>query len=180
MIRTLLPLLLLVAICSSTLAQQKEPPKPRRTAALKSKDEAKVFSPATMKKAQATADKLLKEKDLDLLIETLATTAPKMDPAKLKAMTAEEREKYFKDYALERCKAEKLSGVYIMVCRNPGFMWVEVHGSAAATFPPGIPSRFTQTLLKAFRDKKFDAGLTEGIQQILEVQGLAEKEKEKK
>src|SRR5262249_7120451 len=116
---------------STTAAQQKEkekePPKPHREAALKSKDEAKLFSEETMKKVQAAADKLLKEKDIDFLVETVPTP-PKADAEKVKAMSAEEREKFFKEYAQERAKAEKLSGVYVVVCKSPGFVWVEVTG----------------------------------------------------
>jgi V8-like Glu-specific endopeptidase len=164
---------------ATTAVQAKEPPKPHREAALKSKDDGKFFSAETMKRVQAAADKLLKEKGIDLLIETVQTP-PKADADKLKAMTPEEREKFFKEYALERCKAEKINGVYVIVSRNPGFVWVEITGPAYSTFPEGTASRFTQTLHKAFKERKFDAGLMEGIQQILEVQGLAEKKDEKK
>jgi hypothetical protein len=153
------------------------PTKLRREKAFKIKDDGKFFSEETKRKVQLAANQLLNEKNLDLLIETLPVS-PTLEPDKLKAMSSEDREKYFKEYAQERCKTEKLSGVYILVCRNPGFVWVEVSGPGAATFPPGIPSRFTQTMLKAFKEKKFDKGLLEGVQQILEAQGLADKKED--
>src|SRR5205085_1245283 len=102
---------------------------PTRDAALKSKDDGKFFGEEAWKKAQAAAERLFKEKKTDLLIETFEAP-PKGDPDKLKAMTAAEREKFFKDLADERVKAEKLSGVYILVSKNPTYLYVEVTGTA--------------------------------------------------
>jgi hypothetical protein len=161
----------------SPLAENR-PTKPRREKAFKIQDDGKFFTAETERKVQLAANKLLKEKDLDLLIETLSAS-PNINPEKLKAMSSENREKFFKEYAQERCKAEKLSGVYILVCRNPGFVWVEVCGPGAANFPPGIPSRFTQTILKAFKENKFDKGLLDAVQQIVESQGLAVEHEDK-
>ncbi len=156
---------------------KKEPAKPRREAALKSKDDAKLFSATTWKKVQPTADRLLKEKNVDLIIETFNVT-PKGDAEKLKAMSAEDREKFFKDFVRERAKTLKLSGIYIFVCRNPGFLWIEMMGDGASTFPPGFGSKITSIVHTAFKDKKFDTGLTDALQMILEAQEL-EKPKEK-
>jgi hypothetical protein len=158
----------------STPAQAKEPAKPRREAALKSKDDAKFFGEETWKKVQPAADKLLKEKNVDLLIETLPTP-PKADVEKVKAMTKEEREKFFKEYAVERSKEEKISGIYIVICKNPGFVYIDISGPAASSFPGGFGSKLTNNILGSFKDKKFDPGLTEALQLIMEVQGLAEK-----
>src|SRR5262249_27455069 len=49
----------------STSTQAKEPAKPHREMALKSKDDAKFFSEDAWKKVQPSADKLLKEKNID-------------------------------------------------------------------------------------------------------------------
>ncbi len=156
----------------STSSQAKEPPKPHREAPLKSKDDAKFFAEEAWKKVQPAAEKLLKEKDIDLLIETFATP-PKLDEDKVKAMTVTEREKFFKEFALERCKAEKLSGVYIVICKSPGFVYIEI--TNPASFPSGFGAKLTKVILTAFKDKKNDAGLTDGVQLVMEAQGLAEK-----
>jgi hypothetical protein len=150
----------------------KEPAKARRETALKSVDDAKIFSEDAWKKVQPAADKLLKEKNLDLLIEARGTL-PKEDVEKFKAMTGAEREKYFKDFARERCKTEKLDGIYIIICKSPGFIYVEITNLEA--FPSAFGSKLTNVILTAFKDKKFDAGLTEGLQMILDLKGLGEK-----
>lgn len=163
---------------SEPTAKPKEPARPRRESPLKSKDEGKFFNAETMKKIQAVAEQLLKERDMDLLVETMATS-PKIEPDKLKAMSAEDREKFFKEYAQERCKAENLSGVYVLVSRNPGFLWIEIAGPAAASFPPGTGSRLVQTVYSSFKKKEYDKGLVAGLEQILELQELVGKAKEK-
>jgi hypothetical protein len=156
----------------------KEPPKPRRDAALKSTDAAKFFGADAWKQVQPVADRLFKEKDVDLWIETLAVP-PKSTPEKVGAMSAEDRGKLFKEYAQERAKAEKLSGVYVVVCKNPKFVQVELIGPAAATFPSGFGSRLLKTFVDTFTDKKYDAGLTEGLNMLLKYQGLLEKKDDK-
>ena len=157
---------------------KKEPAKPQRETALKSKDDGKFFSAEAWKAVQPAAEKLLKEKGIDLLVETFATS-PKGDVDKLKALSAADREKFFKEYAIERCKAEKISGVYVFACKNPGFLWVELHGPGASTFPSGFGSITSRKMLAAFKDKKFDAGLKEAIDTILDTTGAAEKPKDK-
>jgi hypothetical protein len=154
--------------------QAKEPPKPQHEMPLKSKDDAKFFSEEAWKKLQPAADKLFKDKHLDLLIET-ALTPPNSDADKLKAMKPDQREKFFREYALERCKAEKLSGVYIFVCKSPGFVYVEITKSAEPFFPDGFGPKLKNALLAAFKMEKFDAGLNDALQMILDAQGLGEK-----
>lgn len=156
----------------STLPQEKD--KPRREAILKSKDDAKFFSEEAWKKVQPVAEKLLKDKDLDLLIETVPTP-PKSTVEKVKAMTAADRENFFRDYARERCKDEKLSGVYLIICKSPGFVYVEFYGKGAGSFTKGFNAKLTSAILADFKNEKFDAGLGEALQMLLEAQGLAEK-----
>jgi hypothetical protein len=159
------------SVAAST--QEKDAPKPRREAALKSKDEAKFFTEETWKKVQPAAEKLLKEKNIDLLIETLPTP-PKADAEKVKAMTPGDREKFFKDFAVERTKDEKISGIYIVICKSPGFVYVDITGPVT-NFPSGFGSKLTNSILASFKEKKFDSGLGDALQLILEIQGLAEK-----
>ena len=155
---------------------QKDPDKPRRESALKSKDAGKLFSPQAWKMVQPAADKLLKEKDFDLLVETY-TRSPKGDIDKLKAMKAADREKFFKEYAEERCSELKVSGVYVFVCKVPGFLRVELSGPAAARLPSGFGSIVLRKMLKTLRDNKFDDGLKELLDEVLISNGLGEKEK---
>ncbi|MDB5313882.1 MAG: hhoA 2 [Gemmataceae bacterium] len=152
--------------------KEKEPAKPAHDKPLESKDGAKFFSADAWKKVQTAADRLFKEKNTDLLIETF-DTPPKGDVDKVKAMSAADREKFFREIVLDRVKTEKLSGVYILVCKSPPSLYVEV--TAGAGLPADTGKKLRETLLAAFKEKKFDEGLTKAIDIVLEAKGLGEK-----
>jgi hypothetical protein len=154
--------------------KDKEPAKPHRDAALKSKDDGKFFSEDAWKQVQPAAEKLLKEKGLDLLIETFAT-APKGDADKLKAMTPAEREKVFQEFARERVKAEKVVGLYVVICKSPSFLYIERPEAASGKVSEETVTKMKQAMLTAFKEKKFDDGLANALKLILESQGLSEK-----
>ena len=161
------------AVAATDPPKKDEPKKePAREKALESKDPAKFFGEEAFKKVAPAAEKLFKEKKIDLMIETFAVP-PKMDADKVKAMTAMDREKFFREIALERGKAEKVNGVYILVCKNPGFVYVERIGEA--DLPADLGSRLRSTLLGSFKEKKFDDGLAKAVEMVLEAKGLGEK-----
>lgn len=157
----------------------KDEPKAHREAALASKDDGKFFSEAAWKKVQSAAEKLLKEKNLDLLIETYETP-PKGDAEKVRAMSAADREKFFRGVAQERVKAEKLVGLYVVINKSPGSLYVERPEAAKDRISEETVTKVKQALLTAFREKKFDAGLEEALKVLLESQKLAGKPEEKK
>jgi hypothetical protein len=143
----------------------REPPKatntPPRDKALAGKDEAKFFSEEAWKKAH-------------LLIETF-DKPPKGDPDKVRAMSGTERLKFFREVAEERVKAEKVRGVYVLVNKSPGFVFVEVTGDVKADFGTGFSRKVEQALLGAFKEKKYDDGLDQAVKLVLDARGLGEK-----
>jgi hypothetical protein len=150
----------------------KDAPKPAREKPLESKDEAKFFGEEAWKKVAPAAEKLLKDKGVDFVVETVPMP-PKGDPDKLKAMSATEREKFFKEYTDERGKAWKLDGVYIFVSKNPATLFV--HVSEKANLPKDFGPKLKAELLTNFRDKKFDEALQKAIDMTLEAKGLGVK-----
>jgi len=159
---------------SDTSATSAKPtaPKPAREKPLESKDEGKFFSEEEWKKVTPAAEKLLKQKGVDFLIETVESL-PKADVEKLKAMKAPEREKYYSDYTDARSKELKLNGVYIIVSKTPATLYV--HISKSADFPQDFGPRLRSALIMNFVDKKFDQGLQKAIDMTLEAKGLGEK-----
>ena len=164
------------ALRSSSPDEKKDPAKPRRKTALKSNDAAQFFGPQAWRAVQPAADKLFKEKDIDLFIETLPVP-PKLTPQQVGSMTPKERGKFYDNFAKERLKALKLNGVYIMVCKNPRYVHVEVAGPAAATYPSGFGSQLLKTFLDNFNDMKFDAALLDGVDMTLFFQKLSDRQK---
>jgi hypothetical protein len=162
----------------STTTQAKDPPKeapksPRETP-LKSKDEGKFFSEEAWAKVNVAAEKLLKEKGLDLQIESFATP-PKLDAEKVKAMSRDERTKFFREYAQEHVKANKIVGLYIIINKSPGSLYVDRAEAAKGKIPDEVVTKMKDTLLKSFGAQKFDAGLADALKILLDSQGLGEK-----
>jgi hypothetical protein len=159
---------------AATEPQKKDEPKkdPPRDKALASKDAAKFFGEETIKKVGTSAELLFKEKKLDFMVETFAVP-PKSDTAKVAAMSAVDREKFFREIAEARAKAEKVHGLYILVCKSPGFVYVVT--SNDADLPADLGSKLRSQLIASFKEKKFDEGLTKATEMVLEAKGLGEK-----
>lgn len=157
---------------SPTSAKPNAQPKPAREKPLESKDEGKFFGEETWKKVAPAAEKLLKQKGVDFLFETVESL-PKADLEKLKAMKADEREKFYKEYTDARAKELKLNGVYIIVSKTPATLYV--HISKTSDFPQDFGPRLRSALIMNFVDKKFDQGLQKAIDMTLEAKGLGEK-----
>ncbi|MBX9581663.1 MAG: serine protease [Gemmataceae bacterium] len=151
-----------------------QPGKAARGKPLASKDEAKFFGEDAWKKVAPAAERLLKERKVDLVVETVEAP-PKDDTEKVKEMTGAERERYFRKLVLDRVKADKLSGIYLFVCKAPPFLYVEITEDAVPGFPEGFGKKLRDMLLTAFRERKFDDGLTRAVNMVLEAKGLGEK-----
>lgn len=157
-----------VSLRSETRTRDKEPAKVGHDAPLKWKDEGKLFGAEAWKKGQEAAERLFKEKKTDLLVETFETP-PKGDADKVKGMSGAEREKFFKGVADERVKAEKLSGVYVLVNKNPTYLYVEVTGGSG--LPTDLTKKLREALLTSFKEKKFDDGLAKAVELVVAARG---------
>ena len=147
-----------------------KPKEPKREKAVASKDDAKLFSADAWKQLQSAAERLYKEKQTDLVVETFEKPT-NGDPAKLQSPA--DREKFFRQLALDRVEAESIRGVYVTVSKNPTYLYVEV--TANAGLPADTGKRIRDTLLSSFRDKKFDEGLANAVRIVLDAKGLGEK-----
>jgi uncharacterized membrane protein YgcG len=124
------------------------------------KDEGRFFSEAAIKKANQQIHDIARDFGRDLLVETFAS-APKEQMDKLK--TREERSKFFHNWALERMQATAVNGVYVMACKEPAHLQVEITTSADAVFDRSARDRLVQALLTEFKAKRFDAGLEAAV-----------------
>lgn len=149
---------------------------PARDKPVESKDAAKFFGEEAFKAARAAADKLFKEKKVDFVVETVETP-PKGDAEKVRAMSPADREKVFKEYVQERVKAEKVSGVYLFVCKSPASLYVEVTEGFGGPDDDRkkLSEELRKTLLGTFRVQKFDDGLNQAVQMVLTAKGLGDK-----
>lgn len=153
-------------------AKKQEPPKTAREKPLTSRDDGKFFGEEAFKKVAPAAEKLLKEKQTDFFVETIMTPW-KGDADKIKAMKPEDRKKVFHDLAVERAKEVNLKGIYILVCKNPSFLYVYMPDRSE--FPPGFGTKLEEAMLERLKDKMYDEALQKAIDLTLEAKGLGEK-----
>ena len=133
------------------------------------KDEAKFFKPEVVKKANADIREIMRKYGRDLLIETFPTPpGDKAEADKVKAMSAEERTRFFQKWATERATDAVVNGVYILVCKEPAHVRVVVTPKAHSVFDKAFEEKLSAALLKNFREKQFDEGLQEAVRLVRE------------
>jgi TPM domain len=129
------------------------------------KDEGKFFSADAVKKANEQILELARRTDRDLLIETFAAV-PADKAEKVKGLSAEERGKFFRDWAEERMRRAAVNGVYVLACKEPSRLEVGVSARARSVFDRVNHDRLTRLLLDKFRAKKYDDGLLEAVKLV--------------
>src|SRR5262249_5543130 len=99
----------------------------------------------------------------DLAIETFAEI-----PAKLKKdYNPDERAKFFDKWARERAGELQVDGVYILICKSPSYLEVEVgNKTEKAGFSQAERKELRDKLLKHFKDKEYDKGLAEATNYV--------------
>ncbi len=137
------------------------------------KDEAKFFSAEAVKQANKQIRDLARKYGKDLLVETLPAV-PTDQAAKVKAMSTEEREKFFHNWAADRAEAAVVNGVYILVVKDPPHLEIEITAKARSSFTKEQFDKLRGALLGRFRNKQFDEGLQEAIQTVGERLAAAE------
>ena len=124
------------------------------------KDEAGFFSPEAVKKAIHEIVAIDQRYAKELVVETF-----KEIPAdRKKDYSPDKRKEFFYKWAQERARANKVNGVYVLICKDPPHLQVEVgNETQKKAFTIKDRDKMAQMLLKQFREKKFDDGLAEAV-----------------
>lgn len=85
-------------------------------------DEGKFFSPAAIDKANQKIRDIYRDYGKDLLIETVARLPHDLQE-RYKALG---KRKFFVDWAVKRAEESGCKGVYVLVCKSPGYLQIEV------------------------------------------------------
>ena len=122
------------------------------------KDEGKFFSADAVKKANDIVREISRQSGRDLLVETFPTV-PADQVEKVKAMSMDERSRYYRQWAEERAHRAVVNGVYILVTQEPTRVEILVTDKAREVFGQESYNKLREGLLKDFRAKQFDEGL---------------------
>lgn len=131
------------------------------------KDDAKFFSAETVKKANDQIKDIARKHGIDLLVETFQTV-PGEQADKVKALDPTERTKFFQNWAKDRINHHVVNGVYVLICRQPPHIRVEVSDRATTRFGGGFGPDLGKLLVAEFSKKQFDEALLKAIKQVQE------------
>jgi hypothetical protein len=126
------------------------------------KDDGKFFSADAVKKANDDIREISRKYDKDLLVETFAGV-PEAQKEKVAAMSRAERSNFVRAWARERAQANVVHGVYVLVCRSPAQLYVEVTPRGRAAIDEEARKKLIETLATNFQEQKFDEGLQAAV-----------------
>jgi uncharacterized protein len=128
------------------------------------KDEGKFFSDETRQKADNEIRDIFREYGKDLQIETFPT--PPADEAKdVNLKDRKERDKFFEKWARERARHDVVDGIYILICKEPRHLQVEVgNETQKKAFTLEDRNELRELLLEKFKKQKYDDGLLEAVE----------------
>jgi uncharacterized membrane protein YgcG len=120
------------------------------------RDEARFFSPDAVDQANQIIQQIDERHGKDLLIETF----PQI-PSDMKSQFDQQgKDQFFEQWGLTRAQSQGVNGVYVLICRSPGHVQVEVgNKTRQRLFTIADRNRGRDILLAAFKNKQYDQGL---------------------
>lgn len=121
-------------------------------------DKAHFFKDETIRKLDNLAREIERQFDRDVVVETVPSV-PVDQLARVKAMTVQDRTKFFNNWCADRAEATVTHGVYILICKDPTHLALEITDRARPAFGHDGRDMMLGPLLKAFQKREFDEGI---------------------
>jgi uncharacterized protein len=133
---------------------------PAHAAAPRVNDEAKIFSPAAVDKANEDIAEMSRRFKKDLVIETFAKAPEKWAAELAKAKTAEERSRAYVRWQAELTRAKRLTGVHVLLCMSPKHVHVWVgQETSKDSFTLLDRDKLREQLVDKLKQEKYDEAL---------------------
>jgi uncharacterized membrane protein YgcG len=130
------------------------------------KDEAGFFSETAIRKANDAMRDIERRFHKDFVIETFRTP-PDEQADKVRNMAKAERERFFNEWAVRRAREETVNGIYVLICKEPGHLEVEVgNKTRQEAFTLANRDHLRDLLAERFRDKEYDRGLLDAVDYV--------------
>lgn len=127
------------------------------------RDDAKFFSPDAVSKAEQVIHQIDQKHQRDVLIETL----PSVPADQKQQLDQLGKDTFFKRWADSRAASQGVSGIYILITREPSHLEVAVgNRTQQRLFTRSDRDAVRDQLLTAFREKQFDQGLLQAVRTI--------------
>ena len=111
------------------------------------KDGANFFSQSVIADVNRKIEDVRNRTKKDLVVETVETTGSTSP----------------KDYSLERAKALKVNGVYVLITRKEKKIELQVGNKTHKVFGNNETSSFKEKITQGFKKQDFDGGLTQAV-----------------
>jgi hypothetical protein len=133
---------------------------PARAASLGVHDEAHFFSSGAISQAEQVIRQINDRHHRDLLVETVPEV-----PQDLQAQEQSQgRDQFFKQWADKRASEQGVTGVYVLICKNPAHLQAAVgNATSERLFTPADRDGLGRQMLSAFKEKQYDQGLLNGV-----------------
>src|SRR4051794_40599261 len=124
------------------------------------RDAASFFSADGVRQADELIGQIRQRHGKDVIVETV----PSLPDAPADATA---RERYFQDETARRGKAAGVSGLYILISRNPSSLYAGVDPATQKNlFTLEDRGRLKDLLIQRFKAKDFDGGLLAGLRMV--------------
>src|SRR5215204_1720795 len=127
------------------------------------KDETGMFSPSAISQADQATRQIKQKYGKEMLVEVF----PEI-PAELRGQYSQDRkDQFFAAWMTRRAQELKVSGVYVLICRNPSHLQVDAgRDTKQRAFTQQNVEQLKNVLVTRFRDKKYDEGLSEAVNYV--------------
>jgi uncharacterized membrane protein YgcG len=129
------------------------------------RDSAHLFDPATVEQVDGIVKEIHARFGKDLTIETFANIPESLRPS----FAAKSKEEFYELWVRHEAQAAQTNGIFILIVKEPSHLQIGVgQRTHQKAFTFADRDELIQLMLKQFRDKKFDEGLTEGANFVLQ------------
>jgi uncharacterized membrane protein YgcG len=129
------------------------------------KDEGKFFSADALEKANKKIKDIYQKYKKDVVVETIAS----LSADQAKKLEELGKVKFFRKFADDRAAELGVNGIYILFSKNPQHYEIVIdRETQKKAFTRANYQKLAETIVKRFKESKFDAGLLDGLDVIEE------------
>jgi len=125
-------------------------------------DNASFFSPDAVKTANDKLAATEQKFNRQLRVETY----PEIPSERKGQYDEANKREFFQKWARQRAQEAGVRGVFVLICREPSTLQVEIGNSISSSglFTQADRSRLRDLMVQAFKEKNYDKGLLDGVE----------------
>jgi uncharacterized protein len=126
-------------------------------------DAAGFFKPDAITKADEIISAIKRDDKKELVVETFLKAPQGKEQ---EASNPDTKADFFKEWADQRGREQKVNGVYVLICKDPSYLKVVADNHTAKVFTEEDRDHLSKLLAMRFKNKSYDDGLLEGVRYV--------------